>query len=86
MRPSPVIVQSAPLTDDSSGSIGQLDGAPPRYGRRQIIEFFSKVFDGIKVHPDLVLAQEQRIGWAFRKGSPQLAVPPPVIAETARAR
>ena len=57
---------------------------PATVADEPVAEFFSKVFDGIMIHPDLVLAQEQRIGWAFRKGSPQLAEAVNEFVKTAR--
>ena len=35
--------------------------------------FWSDVFDGIRVHEDLVLRDDGEIGWALRKGTPELA-------------
>ena len=35
--------------------------------------FWSDVFDGIRVHEDLVLRDDGEIGWALRKGTPKLA-------------
>ena len=37
-----------------------------------VADLFVKVFEDITVHPELVLAADQRIGWAFRKNSPKL--------------
>jgi len=37
-----------------------------------IADLFVKVFEDITVHPELVLAAGQQIGWAFRKNSPKL--------------
>lgn len=37
-----------------------------------IADLFVKVFDDITVHSELVLADKQQIGWAFRKNSPKL--------------
>lgn len=36
-------------------------------------ELWSKVFEQVTLHPDLALAPNVDIGWAFRKESPQLA-------------
>ena len=35
-----------------------------------IAAFWAKVYDGIAVHNDLSLADEDKIGWAVRKGTP----------------
>jgi membrane-bound lytic murein transglycosylase MltF len=35
--------------------------------------FWAQIFDGIEVHEDLAVRTDGRIGWAFRKSSPQLA-------------
>jgi membrane-bound lytic murein transglycosylase MltF len=35
-------------------------------------EFWSKVFDHITLHPNLVLSTEGNLAWVFRKNSPQL--------------
>jgi membrane-bound lytic murein transglycosylase MltF len=35
-------------------------------------EFWSKVYDRTKAHPDLVLGSEGELAWAMRKNSPQL--------------
>jgi membrane-bound lytic murein transglycosylase MltF len=37
-----------------------------------VAELFAQVFDGVTVHQDLVLAEDQAIGWAMRKDSPEL--------------
>src|SRR5215204_4634667 len=34
---------------------------------------WSKIFDRLTLHPDLTVAKNVSTGWAFRKGSPQLA-------------
>lgn len=36
-------------------------------------ELWAKIFDQIKLHPDLPVATNVRTGWAFRKNSPELA-------------
>ena len=38
-----------------------------------IAELWAKVFDGLTLRPDLNLAADVKIGWAFRKNSPRLA-------------
>ena len=35
-------------------------------------EFWAEIFDGIKLHPNIKLRTEGRIGWIFRKNSPEL--------------
>ena len=35
-------------------------------------ELWSKVFDHITPHPDLVIASEGELGWVMRKDNPQL--------------
>ncbi len=36
-------------------------------------EFWGQIYDDLVLHDDLAVATDQRIGWAFRKNSPQLA-------------
>ena len=49
-----------------------------------VADLFAKVFDNIVLHPDLVLAKDQKIGWAFRKNSPQLKETVNSFVDTAR--
>jgi membrane-bound lytic murein transglycosylase MltF len=35
-------------------------------------EFWAQVFDNIKPHMDLALAEDQQLGWAIQKGTPRL--------------
>jgi membrane-bound lytic murein transglycosylase MltF len=57
---------------------------PATVADEPVAEFFSEIFDGIKIHRDLVLAKDQRIGWAFRKESPLLAESVNAFVATAR--
>jgi membrane-bound lytic murein transglycosylase MltF len=57
---------------------------PATVADQPVAEFLSQVFDGIVLHPELVLAVGQRIGWAFRKESPRLAEAVNAFVETAR--
>ncbi|HEX5874428.1 MAG TPA: lytic transglycosylase F [Pyrinomonadaceae bacterium] len=36
-----------------------------------VANFWAKVYDGIRVHNDLSIADEDKIGWAVQKGAPQ---------------
>jgi membrane-bound lytic murein transglycosylase MltF len=35
-------------------------------------QFWQQIFEGIDVHPDVAVASDGKIAWAFRKGSPKL--------------
>ena len=35
-------------------------------------KFWAKIFDNIRLHPDVKLRSDGKIGWAFRKNSPEL--------------
>ena len=73
-RPSVTIVKAdEKLTTDDLIEMVSSGLFPATVADEPVAEFFSEVFDGIQVHRDLVLAEEQRIGWAFRKDSPQLS-------------
>jgi len=39
---------------------------------RHLAEFWGQVFPELNVHPDLVIANERNLAWAFRKNSPKL--------------
>lgn len=72
-KPGVTIVETdEKLTTDDMIEMVSSGLFPGTVADEPVADFFSEVFDGIKVHHDLVLAEQQRIGWAFRKDSPQL--------------
>jgi membrane-bound lytic murein transglycosylase MltF len=73
-RPGVTIVKAdEKLTTDDMIEMVSSGVFPATVADEPVGEFFSQVFDGIQVHRELALAEGQRIGWAFRKGSPQLS-------------
>jgi membrane-bound lytic murein transglycosylase MltF len=72
-RPGVTIVKAdEKLTTDDMIEMVSSGVFPATVADEPVAEFFSNVFDGIKVHRELALTEGQRIGWAFRKHSPQL--------------
>jgi membrane-bound lytic murein transglycosylase MltF len=67
-----VVAADEKLTTDDMIEMVSSGVFPATVADEPVAEFFSEVFSDIKIHPDLVLADGQRIGWAFRKESPQL--------------
>jgi membrane-bound lytic murein transglycosylase MltF len=73
-RPGITVVKAdEKLTTDDMIEMVSSGLFPATVADEPVAEFFSQVFEGIQVHRELVLAEAQRIGWAFRKDSPQLS-------------
>ena len=84
-RPGVTVVEAdEKLTTDDMIEMVASGLFPATVADEPVAEFLSQVFDGITLHPELVLAEGQRIGWAFRKNSPQLAEAVNAFVETAR--
>src|SRR3954466_10286111 len=45
---------------------------PATVTTKQRAELWSKVFQNLKPHPEMVIAAEGQLAWAMRKGNPQL--------------
>jgi membrane-bound lytic murein transglycosylase MltF len=84
-RPGVTVVEAdEKLTTDDMMEMVASGLFPATVADQPVAEFLSQVFDGIVLHPELVLAEGQRIGWAFRKESPRLAEAVNAFVETAR--
>ena len=84
-RPGVTVVEAdEKLTTDDMMEMVASGLFPATVADQPVAEFLSQVFEGITLHPELVLAKGQRIGWAFRKESPRLAEAVNAFVETAR--
>ncbi len=79
-----VVEADEKLTTDDMLEMVSAGIFPATIADEPIAEFFVKVFENLKIHPDLVLASDQEIGWAFRKDSPHLKQAVNDFATTAR--
>ncbi len=82
--PIPVVEADEKLTTDDFLEMVDAGIFPATVADDVIAEFFTQVFENIRVHQELVLAADQLIGWAFRKNSPQLKEAVNAYVETAR--
>jgi membrane-bound lytic murein transglycosylase MltF len=84
-RPGVTVVEAdEKLTTDDMMEMVASGLFPATVADQPVAEFLSQVFEGITLHPELVLAKGQRIGWAFRKESPRLAEAVNAFVERAR--
>jgi len=72
LAPIDVVTIDAPLEADELLDMVQSGLIPTTVVDRHLAEFWGQVFSNLEVHPDVVVAAERDIAWAFRKGSPRL--------------
>jgi membrane-bound lytic murein transglycosylase MltF len=60
------------LTEDDLIQMVNAGLIPATVTTRQRAELWSKVFDNLKPHPDVVLASGGKVAWVMRKNNPQL--------------
>jgi len=70
--PFPIVAADENLTDDDLIEMVGTGIIPATIADEPVAEVFAQVFDKVRVHKDLVLASDQHIAWAMRKGSPKL--------------
>jgi membrane-bound lytic murein transglycosylase MltF len=70
--PFPIEDADENLTDDDLIEMVGAGIIPATIADEPVAKLFAEVFDGVRVHDDLVLASDQHIAWAMRKDSPKL--------------
>lgn len=70
--PFPVVEADENLTDEDLIEMVGTGIIPATISDEPVAKLFAQVFANIRVREDLVLASDQRIGWAMRKESPKL--------------
>ena len=70
--PFPVVAVDEALSDDDLMEMVGSGLIPATIADEPMARLFAEVFDGVRVHEDLVLARDQEIAWAMRKDSPEL--------------
>ncbi|MCU0232757.1 MAG: transporter substrate-binding domain-containing protein [Thermoanaerobaculales bacterium] len=72
LAPIDVVTIEEPLEADEVLDMVQAGLIPMTVVDRYLAEFWGQVFSNLEVHPDVVVAAEQDLAWAFRKDSPRL--------------
>jgi membrane-bound lytic murein transglycosylase MltF len=70
--PFPIEDADENLTDDDLIEMVGAGIIPATIADEPVAKLFAEVFDGVRVHDDLVLASDQHMAWAMRKDSPKL--------------
>ncbi|HXV23974.1 MAG TPA: transporter substrate-binding domain-containing protein [Alphaproteobacteria bacterium] len=83
-EPFLVVEADEKLTTDDFFEMVSAGMFPATIGDDFAANFFVQVFDNLRIHDDLVLADNQSLGWAFRKNSPQLKEAVNAFVDTAR--